>query len=312
MASQLLSSCSAEDTPKPVLSPEEKAARREARLKKRRKKRIYRTVLWTVFLVSAAVFIFCIVDIIFTLYERKAARDRYEQMQSQYETELVTQSDGENVSEEPVDPIILDPSKWYADIALPADKKIDFDALRARNADVTGWITIEGTDIDYPILQAHGKDVVYLTHDIDGNASEHGTVCVDVRCSRDFSDRVTLIYGHNMKDGSMFAPIYQYYRDPKFFQADHRIHIYLDNAVLTYRVVAAYEYGYEHPLYYYDMTDDADFSAYCDIFLNSRDMKAQVLPVEIRPDDHLLTLITSTNVRADQRLFVQAVLVDGE
>ena len=293
------------------LATEKKRLSPAQRRSRRRKRRIRLAILWTVFLAATAVLVFVIVAIIFTAMERKAARDQYAQMQTMYEVSVEpqqTEADPEPAEETER----LDPSKWYADKARIADKKIDFDALQSRNADVCAWITVDDTTIDYPVLKAEGKDVLYLSHDIDGKASEHGAVCLDVLCARDFSDRVTLIYGHNMKDGSMFAPLYDYYKDPAFFNGDHRIHIYLDNAELTYRVVAAYEYSYAHPLFYYDMTNDEDFAAYCDIFLSPRDLTARSLQTEINPEDHLLTLITSTNVRADRRLFVQAVLTDAE
>lgn len=297
--------CAPEQQPiKQRLTAEQKRKRKQ----RKRRRRMLRVFLWGLFAAAAAVLIFCIMAIIFTLVERKAARDQYALLQSTYEA---TPADADG-GEEPQSEERIDETKWYAASAQLADKKIDFSALRQRNPDVCGWITVEGTTIDYPIFKATGTDVFYLSHDIDGSASEHGSVCLDVLSACDFSDRVTLMYGHNMKDGSMFAPLYRYYRDLEFFQAGHRIRIYLDNAVLTYRVVAAYEYGYEHPLYYYDMTDDEDFAAYCATFLKIRDMKAHVEQTEIGPDEHLLTLITSTNVRADRRLFVQAVLEHGE
>lgn len=289
-------------------------ARKELSPTERRKRRLKckmkRVLLWVVFYAAAAVLIFCIVDIIFTVYQRKAARDRYAEMQSLYEIRSSSETASE---EESVLVATIDSSKWYAPFAALADRQIDFTALQTRNPEVCGWIRVEGTGIDYPILRSEESDDFYLTHDIDGKVSEHGTVCMDPRCESDFSDRVTMIYGHNMLDGSMFAPLYQYYKDPTFFNADNRVILYQDNVMLTYRVVSAYEYGHEQPLYYYNMLKDEDFLQYCDTFLQNRDMKAQLLNgTTISPDDHVLTLITSTNVRADKRLFVQAVLTYAE
>lgn len=278
------------------------------RRKKRRKKRMRLALLWTVFLLAAAVLIFCIVDIIFTVMQRKAAREQYAEMQTMYEIDAAEETiDAPEAVPPPVETI--DESKWYAPYAEIADKKIDFAALKARNPEVCGWISVEGTDIDFPVLRSSISDDFYLTHDIDGKASEHGAVCIDPRCESDFSDRLTMVYGHNMLDGSMFAPLYNYYKDAAFFDADHKVKLYLDNVMLTYRVVAAYEYGHEQPLYYYNLLKDEEFLRYCATFLENRDMKARVLAGNtITPEDHLLTLITSTNARADKRLFVQAVL----
>ena len=289
-------------TEKRRLTPERRKARR-------RKKRIRVIVLWTVFYLAAAVLIFCVVDMVFIAMQRKAAREQYAAMQAMYEVQAAAEDAGDEQAEpEPVEPI--DPSKWYAPYAAPADKRIDFAALQARNPEVCGWIYVEGTTIDFPVLRSSISDSFYLTHDIDGRASEHGAICIDPRCEADFSDRVTMVYGHNMLDGSMFAPLYNYYKDAAFFEAGHKVILYLDNAMLTYRVVAAYEYGHEQPLYYYNLLKDEEFMRYCATFLENRDMKARILDgLTITPEDHLLTLITSTNARADQRLFVQAVLI---
>ncbi len=293
----------------------EKASTREKRSPaerkaRRRKRRIKKALLWVAFYAAAAVLIFCIVDIVFTVYQRKAARDRYAEMQTIYEISPAPEQADE--TEQPPEETI-DETKWYAPYAAVADKQIDFEALSARNSDVCGWISVEGTSIDFPILRAAESDDFYLSHDIDGRVSEHGAVCMDPRCEGDFSSRVTMLYGHNMLDGSMFAPLYNYYKDAAFFDADHKIKIYLDNAVLRYRVVSAYEYGHEQPLYYYNLYKDEEFLRYCDTFLQNRDMKAKLREdIAITPENRLLTLITSTNARADHRLFVQAVLIHAE
>lgn len=290
--------------------PERKKRTPAERKARKRKRRIRKALLWITFYAAAAVLIFCIVDIIFTVYQRKAARDRYAEMQVIYE---INPAQEETDETEPLVLGTIDETKWYASYAAIADKQIDFSALAARNPDVCGWISVEGTNIDFPILRAAESDDFYLSHDIDGKVSEHGAICMDPRCERDFSSRVTMIYGHNMLDGSMFAPLYNYYKDAAFFDANNRIHIYLDNVMLTYQVVSAYEYGHEQPLYYYNLYKDEDFLRYCDTFLNNRDMKAKLrTDIAITPEDRLLTLITSTNVRADQRLFVQAALVYAE
>lgn len=268
-------------------------------------------MLWLLFYAAAAVLTFCIVAIVFAVRERKQARDQYSQMQAAYE--MATPTADASGGGEPTPAPTMRPDRWYADVASFADRRINFAALTERNPEVCGWIVIEGTSIDYPVLRAKRDESYYLTHDIDGKASEHGTICIDPRNAADFSDRVTMVYGHNMLDGSMFAPLYDFYKKPAFFAEDHRVILYLDDVMLTYRVVAAYEYGHEQPLYYYDMEDDEDFLRYCDTFLQNTDLKARIRPgVTVAPSDRILTLITSTNVRADRRLFVQAVLIDAE
>ena len=93
------------------------------------------------------------------------------------------------------------------------------DAIRARNADVVGWIAIPGTAVDYPFVQ--GKDnQVYLDRDFDGNTAAAGTIFLDARNDAGFGDFSTLLYGHNMKNGSMFGELDRF-GDEAFF-AEHR------------------------------------------------------------------------------------------
>lgn len=80
---------------------------------------------------------------------------------------------------------------------------IDFDALRAINPDIVGWIVVPGTEISYPIVQ--GRDNAhYLRHTFGGRQSASGAIFLDYRDAPDFRGRAR-IYGHNMRDGSMFA-----------------------------------------------------------------------------------------------------------
>lgn len=87
--------------------------------------------------------------------------------------------------------------------------QVDFDALRAICPDVVGWILIEGTDINYPIVQ--GKDNnQYLRRMIDGTPNHAGSIFMDSRCSAAMEDGHTIIYGHHMKNRTMFSELESY------------------------------------------------------------------------------------------------------
>lgn len=90
----------------------------------------------------------------------------------------------------------------------PADRKIDFAALLEVNSDIIAWLSIPGTDIDYPVLCApEGMDEdYYLRRDINGKYNPHG--CIYARKSEMNEDgSITMIYGHNMRDGTMFGSL---------------------------------------------------------------------------------------------------------
>jgi len=78
--------------------------------------------------------------------------------------------------------------------------------LQAKYPDVVGWLTIPDTLVDYPFVQATDNDY-YLRRDLDGNSSQAGTLFMDYRNSQDFSDFNTPVFGHNMRNGSMFGTL---------------------------------------------------------------------------------------------------------
>ena len=89
----------------------------------------------------------------------------------------------------------------------PSSTQLDWDALRAINPDVVGWIVVPDTPISYPIVR--GQDNAhYLRHTFSGERNASGAIFMDYRNSADFSDNQIILHGHNMRDGSMFAPLH--------------------------------------------------------------------------------------------------------
>lgn len=95
-----------------------------------------------------------------------------------------------------------------AAIGADSESSIDFRALLELNADIVGWI-VGGETIDYPIVQG-ADNHYYLSHLVNHERNRLGSIFMDQDNQRDFSDRVTVLYGHNMKDGSMFAALTKY------------------------------------------------------------------------------------------------------
>ena len=94
---------------------------------------------------------------------------------------------------------------------------VDFEALRQLGGDVIGWICLPDTVINYPVVQGRDNSY-YLDHFPDGTSSVGGSIFADCACPSDFSGQNTILYGHNMRDGSMFALIDDYI-DPAFCEA---------------------------------------------------------------------------------------------
>ena len=189
---------------------------------------------------------------------------------------------------------------------------VKFEELQAVNPDVYAWITVPGTDIDYPILQHASDNTYYLMHNIDGSYGYPGCIYTENMNSKDFTDNNTVIYGHNMKNGSMFAQLHKF-EDPDFFKENREVLIYLPDEVLHYTIFAAHIYDDRHLLYSFDFTDPDAYQKYLDSVFNIRDMSANIdKDMTVTTDDQIITLVTCIGSQPNNRLLVQAVLTDRE
>lgn len=193
------------------------------------------------------------------------------------------------------------------------DNPINFDELKALNPDLYAWIRIPGTVIDYPVAQSsNDDDNYYLHHNYLGNYEFAGTIYSQRHNSLYFVERVTVLYGHNMRNGSMFAGLHDY-EDPEFFEKNDTIYIYTDGHILTYQIFAAYNYDDRHLLNSFDFSDDEVYSTYLEDCLNPHTTVANVREgVTLTTDDRIITLSTCTNYNSNLRYLVQGVLIKDE
>ena len=169
---------------------------------------------------------------------------------------------------------------------------VKFEELQAVNPDIYAWITVPGTVIDYPILQHASDNTYYLMHNIDGSYGYPGCVYTENMNSKDFTDNNTVIYGHNMKNGSMFAQLHKF-EDPDFFNENREVLIYLPDEVLHYTIFAAHVYDDRHLLYSFDFTDPEVYQKYLDSIFSTRDMSANIdKDITVTTDDQIITLVT--------------------
>ncbi len=101
-------------------------------------------------------------------------------------------------------------------ITTEEDSGANFSELLAVNPDVCGWITLDNTNVDYPVLQGE-TNFTYINTDVYGNFALAGSIFLDTRCSKEFTDPYSLIYGHHMADSKMFGDL-DLYKDETFFQ----------------------------------------------------------------------------------------------
>ena len=117
-------------------------------------------------------------------------------------------------------------------------EQINLEALRAVNPDVIGWILIPDTEISYPLMQGQDNDY-YLNHTWEGEENIVGSIFLEHRNFSDLSDFNTIVYGHNMNDGTMFAGIRQY-TEQEFWEAHPYVYILSDKGVYRYEIFSSY------------------------------------------------------------------------
>ncbi len=187
---------------------------------------------------------------------------------------------------------------------------IDFEALQALNPHVYAWISIPGTDIEYPVLQHDYDDTYYLNYNIDGTYGYPGCIYTESVNSMDFQDNNTVLYGHNMNDGTMFAGLHAF-EDGTFFEENKTVYIYTPEEVLTYEIFAAYVYDDRHIMYSFDFTDGDEYAEYIASIFQRRSMSDNLdASVEVTSEDKIITLATCISDQPNNRYLVQAVLLD--
>ena len=192
-----------------------------------------------------------------------------------------------------------------------ADNPVNLEELSKQNSDIYAWIRVPDTNIDYPVAQNAENENYYLDHDIYKNYSFPGTIYSQPCNSLSFNDRVTVLYGHNMLNGSMFANLHKF-SDETFFDEHPYFYIYTLDRKLTYEVVTAFSYDDKHIIYSYDFTDDAVFQNWIDQAKNPRSLNCHVRD-SISLDLNSKFVVLSTCLNSDSgRYLVQGVLVKDE
>lgn len=185
---------------------------------------------------------------------------------------------------------------------------VDFGGMWKTNKDVYAWITVPGTVIDYPVLQHATDNTYYLNYNIDGSYGYPGCIYTENLNTKEFTDNNTVIYGHNMKNGTMFAGLHKF-EDSTFFEEHTKVYIYTPEQELTYTIFAAYVYDDRHLLYSFDFANKDVYANYLETVKGMRSMNALIREdVEVTAEDKIITLVTCIGNQPSKRLLVQAVL----
>ena len=185
---------------------------------------------------------------------------------------------------------------------------IDFDQLQEINDEIYAWIYIPDTKIDYPVAQNEEDDAHYLNYNYKNEPEFAGCIYTEKYNKKDFTDPNTVMYGHNMRNGSMFQNLHNY--EDSAYMAEHpEVIIYTPDHVYRYQIFAAVTYSDVHLYHAFDYTTESGRQAFLDSILSSRGMSDTIRDdVPVSADDKFLTLSTCIGGQADKRLIVEAVL----
>lgn len=185
---------------------------------------------------------------------------------------------------------------------------VDFKELKKINSDIYAWIEIPGTVVNYPILQSETDNAYYLNHTVEGKKSAYGSIYTEDYNSKDFSDFTTVVYGHNMKNGTMFGQLKKF-RDNNFFEKNRYIFVYTPGRILKYEIFGAYTWSNEHILLSNNFETKANRRVYIDKIFSIRDMNSRIKSdIKVTEKDKIITLSTCMNNDA-KRLLISGVLV---
>lgn len=176
--------------------------------------------------------------------------------------------------------------------------------LYKRNNDMTGWINIPGTEIDYPVLQSSDNEF-YLHKNFDKKYQYSGVPFLDYQCVENSLNNI--IYAHNMKSGAMFAALAKY-EDEDYYNSHRRILYDTLYDIGRYDVVAVFKtkVGAKNEFRYYKYTDLRDENRYEDYIHNVRQYSMYDTEVNIAYGDELLTLSTCAYHTSDERIVIVA------
>jgi len=262
-----------------------------------RKKQIILRVILAVSIIAAVIFATALVR---ELYIDRQSRSYYLGMLAGIETRPC--EPGYQETEEPVETGQPQQSDDPVNQWIPY---VDFNTLNDTYPGIVAWIKLEGSMIDYPVMQ-YTDNVYFLSHLPDGTQHRNGSIFLDYRNNSDFSDRSILIYGHELRTQDMFAAL-KNYRDQEFFDANPILYLYTPQQDYTIVLFAGHlaHSGRDHPPLIFP--DDEMFLSYIE------ELKKVSLfnsDVTVTADDTIVSLCTCAYDFDEARLVLTGILVE--
>ncbi len=221
----------------------------------------------------------------------------------------------ENMTEEEKWAYLYETYPELIDVSFPAGMLYDYALYYADNPQTIGYLSVPGTDIDTPVVQAD-NDKYYLTHDFYGKSTSYGAVFASYKSEFTPFERNTILYGHNMRDGSRFAPLLNY-KNINFYKENPIIlfdSLFEKHEWKIYAVFITNGSTESNNGYFFDFTFDQCSDTCFEEYIEELDKrKLYETGVDLLPTDKILTLCTCTYEFDDARLVIVARMVrEGE
>jgi sortase B len=182
---------------------------------------------------------------------------------------------------------------------------VDLAGVQTENSDVVGWLFFENEDISYPILFS-GDDSSYIRTALDGTPATAGCIFMEGANTPDFEDSHTIIYGHNMRNLSMFGKLKYYKEQDDYYENHMYFQIVTEDVIYRYQIFAYEDVAADSFVYEVPFAPNADFASFLSQIYAASDRDTGVAATE---DDKIITLSTCSS--DNDRFVVHALRVDS-
>lgn len=179
-----------------------------------------------------------------------------------------------------------------------------YQQLLSQNDDFIGWIKIEGTNVNYPVMQTIDNPGFYLKHNFDGAYSDYGVPFLDERCAVDLTNNL-VIYGHNMKNGTMFTDLVNY-SDKEFWECHQVINFDTMAEFSKYQVMYAFSFDTNNETFCYNDFTDMNEEQFAEFMAECEKRMAYDTGIRAEFGDEILTLSTCEYTHENGRFVVIA------
>jgi len=275
------------------------------------KKRKLLKILLAVFIMGIIV---CGVGLALKLLDYKRAADEYEELNTLVTIEEkgpIKESISESAAsgEDEVDTTVVEAEQSMIDISM----NMDYKALKEKNSDFVGWIYYEPLEISYPVVMDKG-DSYYENYSFENVKTSSGAIFMDYLCKRDFTGFNSVIYGHNMRNGTMFGSLDKLLKDEEIIKQNPYFYVFREDETLMYKIVSVYYAAKSSKTYDLKLTwsfeEMKEYVKYMDEVSTYRD--EEFFRNDISEDTVICTLSTCHGVNSNNRTVVHGILVAKE